>query len=126
MGDITANFDRSEFACKCGCGFDLIDMNLVVDLQRIRNRLGRPIIVTSGCRCEKHNAEVGGSYLSDHTKGVAVDIAVANSKERFEILEANFRGVFPVFEIIEIGPSWLHFSVNQTKPKRVAFLSTQA
>ena len=68
MGDITTNFDRSEFACKCGCGYDNIDVSLVLDLQRIRNRFGRPIVVTSGCRCEKHNAAEGGSPLSDHTK----------------------------------------------------------
>jgi len=126
MGDITANFDRSEFACKCGCGFDMIDTSLVIDLQRIRNRLGRPIIVTSGCRCEKHNAAEGGSYLSDHTKGLAVDIAVANSGERFDILEANFRNTFPIFEIMELVKNWIHFSVNQNKPKRIAFLSTKA
>ena len=126
MGDITTNFDRSEFACKCGCGYDNIDVSLVLDLQRIRNRLGRPIIVTSGCRCEKHNAAEGGSYLSDHTKGLAVDIAVANSGERFDILEANFRNTFPIFEIMELGKNWIHFSVNQNKPKRIAFLSTKA
>ena len=28
MGDLTKNFSRSEFACKCGCGFDDIDLVL--------------------------------------------------------------------------------------------------
>ena len=80
MGDLSNNFSKWEFACKCGCGFDQIDPELVRQVQIFRNMLwlttGREIsiTVTCGCRCEKHNAEVGGTMHSYHMAGMAVDI----------------------------------------------------
>lgn len=76
----SVNFSRSEFACKCGCGFDTIDFELVETLQKIRNRLeaemGRPIRmnITSACRCDSHNKSVGGSDGSFHKKARAADV----------------------------------------------------
>ena len=80
MGDLTNNFSKWEFACKCGCGLDQIDPELVRQTQIFRNLLwiatGKEIsiTVTCGCRCEKHNAEVGGTPHSFHMAGMAVDI----------------------------------------------------
>ena len=70
---LTKNFKRSEFACKCGCGFDDIDLKLVNIIQIIRDEVG-PIRISSGCRCEKRNAEVKGVKGSFHTKGKAADL----------------------------------------------------
>ena len=70
---ISKNFSREEFACKCGCGFDTVDVELVKVLQEIRNELG-PITITSACRCKKHNAKVGGGKRSQHLLGRAADI----------------------------------------------------
>ncbi len=33
MGDLTDNLSRSEMACNCGCGFDVVDYDLAVTLQ---------------------------------------------------------------------------------------------
>ena len=33
MGDLTRNFSRNEFKCKCECGFDTVDYELVTILQ---------------------------------------------------------------------------------------------
>lgn len=71
---ITDNFRLSEFACKCGCGKHDIDPALVNMLQAIRDAMGEPVIVTSGCRCKEHNAKVGGVENSYHLKGLAADI----------------------------------------------------
>lgn len=71
MGDLTQNFSRREFACRCGCGYDAIDMDLVVNLQILRYRIHRPIYVNSGCRCEKHNQAVRGARNSYHLRGLA-------------------------------------------------------
>lgn len=43
-------------------------------LQRIRDRLGKPIIITSGYRCPALNKAVGGVTSSDHQSGQAADI----------------------------------------------------
>jgi uncharacterized protein YcbK (DUF882 family) len=76
MGDMTTNFDRSEFACRCGCGFDDISRMTVDWCQSVRDFFDRPTRITSGCRCAAHNEEVGGAKASQHLKGDAADIMV--------------------------------------------------
>ena len=76
MGDITKNFSRKEFACKCGCGFDDVEESLVRLLQRLRSHYKASITVTSSCRCYAHNKAVGGSKGSRHLAGTAADIVV--------------------------------------------------
>lgn len=66
MGDLTKNFSRSEFACRCGCGLDDIHPETVEALQKMRDRLGAAIHVNSGCRCSTHNRAVGGELRSYH------------------------------------------------------------
>jgi len=73
---MTPNFERSEFACQCGCGFDTADYELVQHLEKLRAHFDRPIKITSGCRCLDHNKAVGGAPNSQHTKGRAADIQV--------------------------------------------------
>jgi len=81
MGDLSSNFSRSEFACKCGCGFGLevgdVNMDLLRVLEILRLTINRPLIVTpnGGCRCRKHNAAVGGAASSQHMLGTAADVA---------------------------------------------------
>ena len=76
MGDISKHFDRAEFACKCGCGYDTVDYTLLEALEALRSHFKAPIVVTSGCRCEAHNEAVGGSENSQHKLGRAADIKV--------------------------------------------------
>lgn len=67
-------FRRSEFECKCGCGFDTVDAQLLDGLDWIRDRIHFKLIVNSGCRCPKHNREIGGAKKSQHLLGRAADI----------------------------------------------------
>lgn len=79
MGDLTKNLSRHEFECKCGCGFDTVDFQLITWIQGavdfLTKESTRPVSVkiTSGNRCVKHNANEGGSLASLHTKGRAAD-----------------------------------------------------
>lgn len=73
---ITRNFYRDEFACRCGCGFDAVDVRLVEGLQRLRDIMQAPIHINSGCRCAAHNASVGGAPKSQHLLGKAADVRV--------------------------------------------------
>jgi len=80
--NITENFRESEFACPCcsGSGSN-INRVLVAKLQVLRSLLGdRPITVTSGYRCKKHNEKVGGSKNSLHMENKAADIVVSGLK----------------------------------------------
>ena len=73
---ISAHFSRSEFACKCGCGFDTADTELLEVLEQVRQYFMTPVTITSGCRCHRHNSAVGGSQNSQHLYGRAADIKV--------------------------------------------------
>lgn len=74
--DKVKHFRKDEFTCKCGCGYNNIDLRLVYILDEIREHYSKPLIVTSGTRCEKHNREVGGVQGSRHCLGKASDIYV--------------------------------------------------
>lgn len=82
MGDLSEHLGRYEVACKCGCGFAAADIQLVHAIEdcldHFEDRVGQRLYlaVTSGCRCEKHNAAEGGAPGSWHTKGLAMDFAV--------------------------------------------------
>lgn len=75
--DDIKRFSRGEFTCKCGCGLNNIDLKLVKILEDyFRNYYNAETIVTSGCRCAKHNAEVGGVQGSRHVLGKGADFYV--------------------------------------------------
>lgn len=81
---LSRNFTVSEFSCKGNgcCSTVLIDEQLVVYLQKIRDHFGKPITITSGYRCPTHNSRVGGATGSRHSKGQAADIVVQGVSSR--------------------------------------------
>ena len=97
MGDISKDFNRAEFACKCGCGFDKIDVKVIAMCQRIRDALGSPIRINSACRCNLHNKNVGGVPGSYHTKGLAADLSCAEGSQRIQaVIKALYdEGLLP-------------------------------
>lgn len=75
--DDVKHFKVSEFACKCGCGFKNINLELVKVLENIRSHFGdKPLIITSGCRCATHNKRVGGVQGSRHVTAKAADFYI--------------------------------------------------
>lgn len=80
VGEITWDdikyFGKNEMTCKCGCGLNNTDLRLMQIADGIREHFGRPAVITSGCRCAKHNAEVGGVQGSRHVLGKAMDFYV--------------------------------------------------
>lgn len=69
MGDITRNFSRREFRCKCGCGLADPHPVLVCAAQYLADWLRADrVIVHSGSRCAAHNAAVGGAPGSMHLR----------------------------------------------------------
>ena len=93
MGDLSKNFSRLEVQCPWGCGANLINPFLIEKLQKVRNIIGRPIIITSGVRCEFYNASLKNSSMnSSHIPdsyglGQAVDISCTTSKHRYELIQ---------------------------------------
>lgn len=100
MGDLSKNFSRSEFACKCGCGFDTVDAALLDLVQQVADEFCEPVIITSGCRCKAHNKKVGGSPKSQHLLGRAADIVVKNvdAAAVFDFLDSRYPAEFGLGE----------------------------
>lgn len=76
---ITRNFYSTEFDCRCSyedCTTTLVDMDHVKKLQKKRTKWNKPVTITSGYRCEKHNRDVGGATHSRHKVSDATDIQV--------------------------------------------------
>jgi uncharacterized protein YcbK (DUF882 family) len=77
-GAISAHFKWADLLCRCGCRApDAVRANLrqlAAALEKIRERAGTPLLVTSGYRCAKRNAEVGGAVRSEHLRGIAADL----------------------------------------------------
>lgn len=75
---LSEHFDSSEFACKCGCGgMDNgagVNPKLVQVLERMRQYIGKPLVLSCAYRCPTHNAEVGGVSNSQHVFGTAADV----------------------------------------------------
>ena len=81
LGQLSLHFWRHEFACKCGCGFNTVDAELIAVLERLRFEFGSAILINSGTRCPAHNALVGGATNSQHIVGKAADIVVRGHHE---------------------------------------------
>lgn len=61
-------------ACSC-CGEQGMDDAFMRVMDRVRDKLAQPIMVTSGYRCPAHNAEVSSTGEDGpHTTGRAIDI----------------------------------------------------
>lgn len=74
---ITHGLAFKEFQCKCDykdCGHQFIFQKLVDKYSIVRKHFGKPITITSGYRCQRHNSNVGGVDSSYHKIGAAIDL----------------------------------------------------
>ncbi len=115
---LVAYFEPSEFGCPCGCGINNPSKELVYRLNSARVKAGVPFHLNSACRCEKHNAEVGGlpnsAHLTSETKvGYASDIAYHSSEMLFEIVDGL---ITSGFKRILIYKTFVHADVDPSKP----------
>lgn len=115
LGDQMLYFKPEEFNCKCSypdCDAAPLDLKFLAMADTLRGRWGKPLIINSGRRCKRHNAEVGGAPNSEHMKGIAGDFKTANRAESEELAkladELGFGGV-------GIYNSWVHCD---TGPRR--------
>ena len=90
-------------------------------LDPLREKWGKPIVVTSGYRCAKLNRAVGGAKNSQHTTGEAVDIRTlsdsrAENRKLFELVRTSG---LPYDQLIdEYGYDWLHVSFRNGANRR--------
>jgi uncharacterized protein YcbK (DUF882 family) len=111
---VSKNFKLYEFECKNGSNVVVLDGELVERMQALRERLGTPIIITSGYRTPAHNMKVGGSPKSQHLLGKAADIVVKGytpEQVAKAAKDVGFRGIgiyntFTHLDVREKPTSW--------------------
>lgn len=108
-------FKRKEFACKCGCGFDAVDVELLTVVEDIREHFNSPLTINSACRCEAHNASIGGRPSSQHRFGKACDIIIKDvTPERVQNYVLN---KYPNSKGIGSYDSFTHIDVRENKAR---------
>ena len=93
---LTPHIHLREVECGCGaCPRTPVDLDHLRRLETLRARLGgRPIRITSGYRCRRHNAAVGGHPTSEHMDGLATDVVVPGTPADRVADEAERMGGF--------------------------------
>ena len=111
--------------------FEVVDNlnHLAVYLDGIREKLGIPILVSSGYRCPLLNKAVGGVSNSQHLKGLAADLICADMSKLesilretggFDQLIKEYRKGFP-------NSFWYHVSVcpRNGKPRNQIIMNLE-
>lgn len=113
--DNIPDFKRLEFACPCPrCGgFPVEPAEILVrSAQALRDQTGKPIIVSSGVRCQAHNDELKGSVPnSRHVIGHAMDFCVMGmSAARVLPLAKALPGIVYAYAI---DGSYVHMDIGE-------------
>lgn len=87
----------------------------------IREKFGKPISVSSGYRCPKLNAAVGGAKTSYHLKGCAADLHCktnAMTKQVFDIARQMFPTQLTELLFERSGSAiWVHIAFDPSSSK---------
>lgn len=141
IGQISKNFHlteltRSQTADRLGIdntpeGVHLDNIVSLVEnfLQPLREKLGKPIVVSSGYRSPALNAAIGGVNTSQHSLGHAVDFECigVDNKWLASFIKANmdFDQLILEFYNPDEGPNsgWVHASYVSSKENRKQVIS---
>lgn len=102
MSKLSPHMYRYEFACKCGCGFDTVDAQLLSVSEAIREFIG-PYSPSSACRCVSHNEKVqkeanknyvSFSSKSKHLIGRAIDVNFSEPYKLYQFLDNLYPNTF--------------------------------
>jgi len=117
-------FTHAEIACK-HCGKAKVMDSFATKLVELREAWGRPMIITSCCRCFEHNKNIGGAAKSFHvfdspkTTGInatcAADISVKNmdGKTRWAFVNLAFKHGWSV----GVHKSFIHIDRRSDYPE---------
>lgn len=112
------SWEEFDSADAPGSGKAHMSEDLVRRLDRIREAVGFPLIVSSGYRTPAHNAAVGGVANSAHVAGLAVDLrAITDAQKRAIAKAAIAEGIVR----IGWGRTFIHLDIDSSKPQRTAW-----
>ena len=96
-------------------------LNLIVFcLQPIRDKIGKPMIISSGYRNSQVNKLVGGSPTSEHLKGMAVDFTVKGMTVS-QVIDFIKKSGVEYNQLINEYNRWVHISFVKGKNRKQCF-----
>lgn len=129
---VTKNFSLSEFVesdTAARLGIDntpppeieqTLRNVLIPAMQRVRDMIGVPVVITSGYRCVALNSAVRGAMNSDHLTGHACDFRArmfGSPKQVAQFLAARIN--FVKFDQLIWEGSWVHISFGTRQRNEV-------
>jgi len=110
-------FTLEEKTCHCGCGLNLVDApenaDFLAACNEAREIYGGPIDASSMTRCEKYNDAIGGTKLSAHKDGRALDTPCTNPTDRMMLVQAFMKAGF---KRIEVSAVHVHADMKRDAP----------
>jgi hypothetical protein len=110
--------------------FEVVDnLNKLADyLDVIREKVGKPILISSGFRCPVLNKAVGGVSNSQHQKGLAADLICADMESLEKVLKET-GGFDQLIKEHRKGSKsfWFHVSVasRNGKPRQQVIMNLE-
>lgn len=102
-------------------------LDLIVNcLQKVRDKIGKPMIITSGYRCPEVNKKVGGvvdahgNPISQHCKGQAADFTVSGLTPA-QIVQIIKTSGIEYDQLINEYNKWVHISYVNGKNRKQCF-----
>lgn len=89
-------------------------------LQPIRDRLKKPMVITSGYRCKRVNELLNGSKTSQHCKGQAVDFVVPGMAVD-EVIQFIRNSYIQYDQLINEYDKWIHISYEKDNNRQQYF-----
>ena len=105
-------FSTSEFDCQ-HTGENRMEQDFLSKLDALREACGFPFVITSGYRSPDHPIEAVKEIPGTHAQGIAADIKITNSAQRYTIIrEALAHG----FTGLGVAGDFIHVDTRGTVP----------
>lgn len=88
--------------------------------ERVREIIGKPMIITSGYRCPELNKAIGGALTSQHIFCEAIDFVVKGLRVEDifnRIVTSDLKYNQIIIERNKSGSQWVHLSIGSYKQK---------
>jgi uncharacterized protein YcbK (DUF882 family) len=105
-------FSKKEFDCQ-HTGENRMEQAFLDKLDALREHCGFPFVITSGYRSPDHPIEAVKEIPGTHAQGIAADIKITNSAQRYTIIrEALAHG----FTGLGVAGDFIHVDTRGTVP----------
>lgn len=116
------NYEEFDSPDVQGSG-QMMQNKILMMLDKARELYGKPMHITSGFRTPAHNEKVGGKMPdengnggSSHLRGLAVDIACTQSRDRFDLIDSLLE---VGFVRLGIADTFIHADIDPDKAQHV-------